>query len=330
MFGLFKRAQARADTGALGTDVLARQATPGSVVEAGCIGVSVGKGGAIVRFATGARLPKSGNMFCFHPGPYAVRFAPFAAAPEIGLHMAFVVDAPDPRVAQQRFDLYLASEVDDSVTLADFRALLESTVQRELAQGNLALPPCTSPEEWNAFRAGLNRLLYQRFGITVDDCVPVDLGDEVDYARLLRERAEPPLAATLPPAVRAAPVRAADALALRRLFLELPALASGLRQLTLPEGQGHFRVQQALLQRLDHVALQVDTMPDLALAAPGMPLAAEAQAVRAQASAEALRALDDGWSLLARPGSAAADLLDEADRVVANLELHCATRRAAP
>jgi hypothetical protein len=38
-----------------------------------------------------------------------------------------------------------------------------------LAQGALDLPPCTTLEEWHAFRAGLNQLMYTRYGVTVDD-----------------------------------------------------------------------------------------------------------------------------------------------------------------
>jgi hypothetical protein len=292
--------------------------------------VSCGAQGTLSRLAAGGRAPAS-EAWCFHPGPYTIEFAPFAASPELGLQLSFVIDAPDPRVAQQRFDLYLASEVGECLSVVDFAALIESAVQRELAQGNLELPPCTTPDEWNTFRGGLNRLLYQRFGITVDDCLPVDLGDKVDYAQLLRERASRPAPTTAPTATRFARApAAADSLALRRLFLELPALASALRQVALPEGQGHFPRQQQLLQRLDYVALTIDTMPALDLVGPGRKLDLAGQAVRAQASDDAALALDEAWSLVARLGHSPAALLDDADRIAANLELHCAARRATP
>jgi hypothetical protein len=41
--------------------------------------------------------------------PYTLDLQPFAAAPEWGLRLRVLVDAADPRVAQQRFDLFLQS-----------------------------------------------------------------------------------------------------------------------------------------------------------------------------------------------------------------------------
>jgi hypothetical protein len=332
MIGLFKRTPAPAspDTAALGTSALASRMPSGAVVPSGCVGVVCNKGGATRRIDPGARLLLSEHesAFCFHPGPYSAELTPFAAAPELGLHLSFAIDGADPRVAQQRFDLYLASEGGDGVQLAAFAGAVEDALQRELVQGNLALPPCTSIDEWNLFRAGLNQLLYQRFGMTVDDCVPVDLGERVDYAQLLRARE---VGAATPPAAAAIPAQAppSDAQALRRLFLELPSVTSALRLVTPEPGKGLFRQQQQLLQRLDQITLLFETMPALAWAAPGVPLDAACQAARAGHSVQALRALDEAWALLARMGNASAALFDEADRILANLELHAAGRRAA-
>eukprot|EP01034_Spumella_vulgaris_P001471 gene1471-1945_t len=180
--GLFsfvrRRAAADAAPGSpcaeLGRSVVAMRLR-GEQVAGECIQVVFSEGGQSRRAAAaGAR---SGEVaYGFHPGPYGMDIAPFAAAPEIGLRTRFVIDAADPRVAQQRFDLYLFSEVTDVLTVAGLQAAAESAVQQALAQGMLELPPCTSLDEWNGFRAGLNQLLYTRFGITVDDCLPVDLG----------------------------------------------------------------------------------------------------------------------------------------------------------
>ena len=332
MLGLFKRTPAGApDMAALGQGALALRVPSGTAVPQGCIGVACGKGGATRRVEQGGRvnLDEHEHAFCFHPGPYSVDLAPFAAAPELGLQLAFVVDCPDPRVAQQRFDLYLASEAADSVTLAGFTGAIESALQRELAQGNLDLPPCTSPDEWNLFRAGLNQLLYQRFGVTVDDCLPADLGERVDYARMLRERAVDAPAAAIAVPEKAPPP--SDAQALRRLFLELPGVTSALRLADLPPGQALFRQHQALLQRLDHACMLFETMPALELAAPGKRLDSASQAVRAAHSSAAVNALDEAWSLVARFAHApAATLFDDAERIVANLEHHGAGRRASP
>lgn len=337
MMGLFKRTPAvpAPDTSALGSAALALRMPHGATVPAGCTGVAFDKGGRTRRMGAGERiaLHESEAAFCFHPGPYSIDLLPFAAAPELGLQLAFAVDAPDPRVRQQRFDLYLASEAGDQVPLAAIGAAIEAALQHELALGNLELPPCTTIDEWNAFRAGLNQLVYTRFGLTVEDCVPVDLGDRVDYAQLLlarAERSEPE--ADHAAGAAAAPFDAAqaDAQAMRRLFLELPGMTSALRLAALPPGQQLFRKHQELLQRLDRAVLTVDTMPALALAAPGLALDPALQAARAHSAIAAAAALDEAWALVARLSAArqASDMVDEADRIVANLEHHIAGRRA--
>lgn len=336
MIGLFKRTPriGAPDTAALGSTALALRMPAGAAVPRGCVGVAFDKGGATRRIEQGGRIDLAAheNAFCFHPGPYSVDLTPFAAAPELGLHLDFAVDGPDPRVAQQRFDLFLASEAGDDVPLSAFAGAVESALQRELAQGNLELPPCTSIDEWNLFRSGLNQLLYQRFGVTVEDCVPVDLGERVDYAQLLLTRAvAAPLAQPAPAPTRTA-TASDDRQALRRLFLELPSVTSALRLVALPPGQALFRQHQQLLQRLDRAGMLFETMPALELAAPGRKLDAQRQAVRVRHSHAAVAALDEAWSLVARFALAhdIAALFDEADRIVANLELHGAGRHALP
>jgi hypothetical protein len=343
MIGLFRRTAkgGAVDTAALGSRAVALPLPSGCAVPPSCVGVVVNAEGRTRRASAGARLTlASGERgWCFHPGPYAVDLLPFAAAPELGLHVVFAIDSPDPRVTQQRFDLFLASEAAGAVELASFAQRIEGALQHELAQGNLALPPCTTLDEWNAFRAGINQLLYTRFGVTVDDCVPVDLGDRRDFAQALLARAAsgktmaPMESATATQSAPAFDAARADAIALRRLFLELPCMMGRLRLAALPGGQELFRQHQALLQRLDLVSLSVGTMPALELLAPGQPLAAGEQVRRARHSARAGLALDEAWALLARIGvageAALPALFDEADRIVANLEHDCAARRLA-
>lgn len=325
-------------------------------------------GSVLVVFSEGGQARRSGprgareTAFCFHPGPYSIDLTPFAAAPELGLRMRFVADAGDPRVAQQRFDLYLFSEAGQVLSVAAFGAAVESAVQDALEQGTLALPPCTSLDEWNAFRTGVNQLLYTRFGVTVEDCIPVDLGESVNFAAVLRGRVQQavePEARPTPeaagastpidardeqrtgehrpdsaPSTAIAASAADDAHALRRLFLELPALAGGLRLIALPPGQPLFLAHQSLLQRLALLALDVNTMPSLAWAAPGQALAPARQARRAHGSVLAVQALDQAWALLARlqtgaaPRSGLPELFDEADRLLSNLDLYLSRRRA--
>jgi hypothetical protein len=343
MLGLFKRAAKLEpiDIAGLGGTLVALPLAPGCSMPAGCCAVIADHAGRTRRVDTGSRMAiaDGDSAWCFHPGPYSADLAPFAAAPEIGLRVTIAVDSPDPRLSQQRFDLFLASESGGRVELVALVQSIEQVLQRELAQGNLDLPPCTTLDEWNAFRAGFNQLLYTRFGLTVDDCVPVDLGDTRDFAQVLLARAAdaPPEAvrtATAPVEPRPQPFAAAtaDAAALRRLFLELPCLMGGLRLAALPASNELFRLQQGLLQRLDLVSLSVDTMPALELVAPGQALVPAQQQRRARHSCRAVAALDEGWALLARLERAddeqLAALLDEADRIVANLEHDCSGRRA--
>jgi hypothetical protein len=467
---LFKRFRnsAAADEAAvgerLGSEWIAVRREASSMAPAQCVTLVYGEAGTsrrLVSFRSDGGAVKIACMkgeraWCFHPGPYVADVVPFAAAPEIGLRMVFVIDAADPRVTQQRFDLYLVSEQEDGIaqlTLESFGAQAQAALRGALEQGVLDLPPCTSLEEWNLFRAGLNELMYTRFGVTVEDCVPVDLGDTTDFAAMLRSRAAaadeiyagvpavtasdtaqavhpaaqawptptaapfapptttaqaspplttppssnptalPPLTSPMPgtpPAPTApasAPLRESatsnawptsagsaassasgnsfvrdeseapharssdtqlpagwnsptgsraaqrDALAIRRLFLELPALSAALRQIALPEGQETFRQQQAVLQRLSLLALDAGTMPSLDWTAPDRKTGKDQRAERADQSRRAAAALDEAWSLLAGlkhagPDDAAACLQD-ADRIVANLEYHLRRRAAS-
>ncbi len=353
MIGFFKRSAPLPDACELGRAAVAVPLRGGCAAPPGCPVVIADADGRTRRATAAAGKPvalRDGEQaWTYHPGPYTADLLPFAQAPELGLRTTFAVDALEP-LAQQRFDLYLAAEVSGRLDLAGLAAAVEATLQRELAQGGLDLPPCTTIDEWNAFRQGLNQLLYMRFGLTVDDCVPVDQGATRDYAALLAARAasqEPGLALDGVPAPQApslpgpadgrvAPA-VADARALRRMFLELPCLMCGLRLAALPSGQDLFRRQQALLQRLDLLSVGVGTMPALALAAPGQLLDAGAQLHRARYSRRATVALDEGWALLARMRRAAqgaplddaslSALYDDAERIVANLEADCAARR---
>jgi hypothetical protein len=338
MLGIFKRTErgAAVNTSALGTDVIAMPMQSGCPIPAACTGVIVDRGGRTRRAPEGGRLALAPGetAYAVHPGPYGADLRPFAQAPEIGLRVAFAVDCPDPRVAQQRFDLFLASEAQGTLAVAGFCATIESALQHELAQGNLELPPCTSLAEWNAFRAGFNQLLYMRFGVTVEECVPVDLGGSVDFAQILLARAvtsEPVPQPVLPPVAALEPM--SDARSLRRLFLELPCVMCALRLAVLPQGQEMFRRHQDLLRRLDLASLSVATMPALELAAPGMPLAAHQQARRIVHSRRAVAALDEAWALLSRlqvaAGTRLEPLFDDAERIVANLEYDIGERRLA-
>ncbi len=353
----FRRRAPRTDLAGLGDTLVAQACEAGDVAPVGTTLVVFSASGQARRQLAGkVALTEGETAWCFDPGPYTLTLLPFAAAPEWGLQLKVVVDAANPRVAQQRFDLFLYSEVAQVLTLVLLQERLQAALQRALTQGVLELPPCTSLEEWHAFRAGFNQLLYTRFGLTVDDCVPIDLAPQADYAAQLRARAGPvavipalaaPAAAGMPvkpvnpvnpappvaPAGKAAPDAQADALGLRRLFLELPALSSGLRLLEIPAGAATFEAHRALLLRLGMASLNVQSMPTLGWVAPDQPLPLAQQQRRIDHTLLSLQALDEGWALLAQCQRAGIEagawllLLDQGERICANLETGLAGRR---
>lgn len=333
---LFGRTTALPDAGLLGQAVMALRCD-GMAVPAGATVSVLGTDGRarrpLVRPGTPVTCAAGEAAWCWHAGPYAMDLVPFAAAPEVGLRLQGMVAGADAVPGGERFELLLAAEAPpERLTVAAFAPLVQGALRGALAQGLLELPPATALDEWHAFRAGVNELLYTRFGLIVTDCVPIDLGDIVDYAAILRgcaARSAPAEAPAMPPAVLpVAPVAPVDdARALRRLFLELPALAAQLR--VLPLAAGAFAAHREVLRQLALAALDVNTMPALALAAPGQPLPKGAQDSRAACSAAAAAALDDAWSVLARmkqDGFSAQQ--DEAARVLANLAQYLARRRA--
>jgi hypothetical protein len=340
MLGLFKRTTPVADACELGTSAVVLPVRSGCTVPPRFPVVIVDARGATRRAGAAAAKHvdlRDGELaYAFHPGPYTVDLLPFAGAPEIGLRTSFAIDAADPQASHQRFDLYLASEVSGRLGLDALAAAMEGALQRELLGGALALPPCATIDEWNAFRLGLNQLLYMRFGVSVDDCVPVDLADTRDYAAMLAARAQ---MAAAPAPLPSAPVREqvepalSDAKALRRLFLELPCLMCGLRLAALPACPDLFRRQQALLQRLDLLSVGAGAMPALGLAAPGQALAPDQQQRRVRHSRRATVSLDEAWALMARLKGVSpallAPLYDECERIVANLEADCEGRRSS-
>ena len=345
MLGLFKRTTPVADACELGQSAVALPVRTGCTVPPGYPVVIVDARGSTRRAGAAAakrvELRDGELAYAFHPGPYTVDLLPYAGAPEIGLRTRFVIGA-DPGATHQRFDLYLSSEVSGRLGLDALAAAAEGALQRELQDGGLDLPPCASIEEWNAFRLGLNELLYMRFGLTVDDCVPVDLGDSRDYAGMLAARARQvqaaqpaaaPVAVVVPAVADVVEPAILDARAVRRLFLELPCLMCGLRLAALPASPEQFRQQQVLLQRLDLLSVGANAMPTLGLAAPGQALGLPQQLRRVGHSRRAAASLDEGWALLARLKGASPALLsslyDEAERIVTNLETDCAGRRAA-
>jgi len=149
MFGYlipsWRRAAAVDAACALGRTAVALPLAGGSAVPAGChVVIADGSGRTRRLSAAGGRrvaLADGEQAWAFHPGPYTVDVAPFAAAPEIGLRTGFVIDTSGPDDGRRRFDLFLASEVTGALDLAALGAAIEDALRRELANGGLDLPP---------------------------------------------------------------------------------------------------------------------------------------------------------------------------------------------
>lgn len=186
--------------------LLAQLLTDGSPIRQvppDCIGIVIANDGTTTRHAVGQSLrPPWQKSFLVTTIPQRCQLCLHPACPEILLDLRYVVDSADPRLAQQRFDLFLASEITQDWSCADMAAQLQTLLQAEMASGNLDCHPQMSLPEWMRFRAQLERWLYIRFGLTVEDCALVDAGETFDYAQILLERAHAVAqtgAATLPP-----------------------------------------------------------------------------------------------------------------------------------
>ena len=138
--GLFTRQRRQAtDTSGLGASVVALRLGDGDVAPVQTAVVIFNAAGYARRLPGGRVSPGEGEtVYCVHPGPYSIDLTPFAAAPELGLRLRFLIDASDPRVTQQRFDLFLFSEVPAQLRVADFCATLTGALQAELAQRHAA------------------------------------------------------------------------------------------------------------------------------------------------------------------------------------------------
>lgn len=170
--------------------LLAQRLSQAAPVPAGWIGIAIAVDGSSSRYHSGQNIaPPWQKAFLLHSGPHRCQLCLHPATPEIALDLRFVLDSPDPRVPQQRFDLFLSSEIDDDLTLAAMAARLQAGLQAEFASGGLDCFAQMSLPEWMRFRAQLERWLYTRFGLTVEDCALVDVGDQVDYAQILLARA---------------------------------------------------------------------------------------------------------------------------------------------
>lgn len=267
-------APAAAALAALGQNCIALKLHAACTVPPNCLGINLAQQPA-QRLAAGATL--AAGAYLVHPGPYALRLQPHPEVAEIVLALKLVLDQPDPRLPEQRFDLFLRTEGTDQIEAAQFCAQLQTCVQQAVQDQQLSLQTCASAKEWQQFRAGLEKLLYVRFGWSVEACLPQDIGTQLDAADVLLAQAaqlDSLEASATPPQVRAdntanqaatqAPTEASPATAnsralMRRLFLELPALVQAWRQLPWPIDSALFAQRQLLFHRLDMISAEVAT-----------------------------------------------------------------------
>ena len=309
-------APAHAWLGQLGSSYIAGQLTLAGKVPAHCFGLAAlaagDSRGDMHRLPVGSNIAAGGYLV--HPGPYCVDILPQQNAPELALRLYLVLDSADPRLQRQRFELFLHSEAPSGLSLAELRQSVQACIDAQ--SQHLYLETCPSAQEWLAYRAALEKLLYIRFGWSVEDCMPVDLRGQancVDYvdqvlacaAEARPQRIEAHTQTPIQTSAQKLPMPAAQLR--RRLFLELPALCQAWRLLDWPQNLALFSQRQALWHRLDMLDAQLAILPDAAFHKPSLHQTLEqawAQLAQWQALAAhelnaqhvaAIAALCDAW-----------------------------------
>jgi len=259
----------REDLDRLDRDVVACRVAKGKVPD-GCTGLSL-QGRITQRYAAGkkvSQVPDHGKLWWVRLAPFHLRFAPEPKAPEAGVELALqVVTGRDTQQGLVRDELawFLDSHAAACLTLADIqRALTGDALLRP--------PPAMQAEEADSLRRDLTAALLPRMGLECLSLRRVDLYPEINCAL-----ADAPLAAAVTASASAPPgaghattlaITLTDTLALdaryqTRLFRELPRLAQRLRELPWPEAHPAFQAQQAVLQRLEHLAATTNRLPTL-------------------------------------------------------------------
>ena len=163
--------------------LLARRIPPseaGTRVPAGYLGLR----SAASRLPAGQEL-QSGDWL-LAPGPHALQMPLLADWPELGIALQIAADTPEPRLPQQRLELYLqdlAQSGHSELTLQRLQDDLAACLQHAWQQGRLQLPTCASAQEWQACRAWLQKTLYLRFGWLLHDWRPCELAAGQAQAR---------------------------------------------------------------------------------------------------------------------------------------------------
>lgn len=174
-FSFFSRPAARRNPAPallaqLGKDVIACQVTDNWRVPPGLLGLQARGQGQLQRCEVGEEL--CAGDYLLAPGPYPLALPMQAACPGLQLALSIVLDKPDHRFQQQRFEAYLLGEAGVRLQLADLQQQISAAWQRLCTQRSFYLPSCPSLDEWQEAKILLEKLLYLRFGWSVEDCWP--------------------------------------------------------------------------------------------------------------------------------------------------------------
>lgn len=321
----------------LGTEVIAARVAGGRVPE---FCTALGLDGRITqRHPAGAKVeaPRQGKLWWVHDGPFHLRFAPVAAAPEAGVSLR-IEPVRGYGVAKGLIGDELAFALDRRpspvLTLADLEAALTG-------HPLLHIPPCAQADELEAIRHDLNTALIPRFGLVCARLQRLDLFPEhrcretcadTEKTSATRREAvdESRLEGHVPQVVPVPPplgdlIRADDEFQ-HRLFIELPRLAQGLRNIRYPEEQAAFQLHVGLQQRLEHLAGTTNRLPALENRIDNRKIPELTVRLLAEEGRQAMQSLDALWPLLSHP-EATPDY-GRLEQGVLRLETHIARRRA--
>lgn len=243
------------------------------------------------------------SAYLVHRGPYTLEILPQVDVPELALRLQLVIDQLENHVAEARFALFLRSEDRAEMSLAELASRIQDCINTQLAQGYLLIETCPSATEWQNYRALLEKMLFTRFGFSLENCLPVDLAEQIDYAsQLIAQENAPhiataaklaetevlvaePISNNVNTANAAKPSRLERVAVSRRMFLELPTLCREWRLLPWPSDLANYARLQKVAQRMDLLEARYASPP------------ADLQLAQAQQLAITL---EQAWALLAR------------------------------
>lgn len=183
----------RRDDRRLGTEIFALRCDGGTIPDqAFAYEIKDGERGR-VELGGKFRAARGEVFYLVHRGPYVVRFAADASAPEYGFEAELAVsrndDAPQALAA-------LFTEQHDGENWPERITLDDLAQAANTALGDDLLQPCMSDDEWAQLIDTFAYRLRRRFGLSLLGCKAVTLGEQdgVDAARALSE-----LAATVLP-----------------------------------------------------------------------------------------------------------------------------------